>query len=276
MSLSQTDFDYVRDLVLRQSAIVLEGDKGYLAETRLHTLARTEGCTSVGDLVGRLRERRSNGLHQRVVEAMTTNETSFFRDQHPFEALRLVVLPELIRCRAAERRLHVWCAGCASGQEPYSLAMLVREHFPFLPGWNLRLLASDLSNDMLERARQGRYSALEIGRGLPPELRARYFDPAGPDWQIRDEVRRLVEFQRINLIDSWPPLPAFDVVFLRNVLIYMDTTAKKDILGRVRRVLRPDGYLFLGGAETPLNLDDAFVRVPVERAGCYRLRAGHG
>ncbi len=276
MPLTQTGFDYLRTLVQQRTAIVLDADKTYLAESRLLPLARRQGFGDVAGLVDHLRTRPVNGLHEQAVEAMTINETSFFRDHHPFEALRQVVLPELLRRRAAERCLNVWCGACSSGQEPYSVALLLREHFGFLAGasgWSVRLIATDVSGDMLERARQGRYTRMEVNRGLPARLLVRYFEQDGPDWRLREDVRRSVEFRRLNLAEPWPPLPTLDVVLLRNVLIYFDVPTKKAILGKVRRLLRPDGYLFLGGAETTLNLDDAFVRVPLDRAGCYRLAA---
>jgi chemotaxis protein methyltransferase CheR len=272
MSLTPADFDYVRALVRQRAAIVLDDDKAYLAETRLLPLARALALGSVTDLVARLRAGPANGLHRQVVEAMTTNETSFFRDILPFESLRREVLPELRRRRTAERRLRLWSAACSTGQEPYCLAMLLCEQFGPPAGWDVRVVASDLSTEVLERARRGRYSQLEVSRGLPAPLLARYFQPQGAEWQVKDDVRRLVDYRQLNLIEPWPDLPPLDVIFLRNVLIYFDVATKRQVLGRVRRLLRPDGYLFLGGAETTLNLDDAFERVEFQRAGCYRLR----
>jgi chemotaxis protein methyltransferase CheR len=203
---------------------------------------------------------------------MTIKETSFFRDDRPFVDLRETVLPELIRRRAGERKLHLWCAACSTGQEPYSLALLLREHFPELQGWTIRLLASDLSSDALKRARLGWYSALEVGRGVPPEMLARCFRPVDDGWQVIDEVRRMVEFLPLNLIESWPVLPLLDLVLLRNVLIYFDLATKQQVLTRVRAVLRPDGYLMLGGAETTHNIDDEFELVPLGATTVYRLR----
>ncbi len=273
MALSQTDFEFVRALVLKRSAIVLENEKLYLADTRLQAVARREGIESVEALVARLRTAAAGPLAQKVVEAMTTNETSFFRDVQPFEMLKQVVVPELMKRRAAERRLRIWCAASSTGQEPYSLAMLLREHFPALGGWDLRIVASDLSTDVLEKAKQGRYSQLEVNRGLPASLLVKYFQRQGTEWQLKDDVRRLIEFRQLNLIEPWPALPPCDVVLIRNVLIYFDVETKRQILGKARRVLRPDGYLFLGGAETTINLDDSFQRVEFQRAGCYQLRS---
>jgi chemotaxis protein methyltransferase CheR len=272
MALSQEDFDFVRGFVQKRSAIVLEKEKAYLAETRLALVARREGLASVDDLVAQLRLSAPNGLHQKVVEAMTINETSFFRDLKPFDALRQRVLPELLQRRAGDRRLSIWCAASSTGQEPYSLAMLVREHFPELSDWWLRILGTDLCSDALQRARRGRYTQMEVNRGLPVALLIKHFRKEGSEWQLKDEVRKMTDFRQLNLIDTWPPLPCMDIVFLRNVLIYFDVPTKKEILAKVRQVLRPDGYLFLGGAETTLNLDEAFERVDLERAGCYRLK----
>jgi chemotaxis protein methyltransferase CheR len=274
MPLTPANFDFVRMLVRQRAAIVLAPDKAYLAETRLSSLAWQEGLSSVDHLLARLRSGPDDGLQRKVVEAMTTNETSFFRDLHPFEALRQTVLPELVQRRPAAVGLHLWSAACASGQEPYSLAMLVHEHFPTLAAGRLRIIASDLSTEMLDRARQGVYSQMEVNRGLPARLLVKYFQKHGQDWQIKDDVRRLVEFRPINLVGAWPALPALDVVLLRNVLIYFDVATKKQILGKVRQLLRPDGCLILGGAETTINLDDAFERVTAGRSGYYRLRQG--
>jgi chemotaxis protein methyltransferase CheR len=272
MSLSQTDFEFIRSLVRQRSAVVLENDKAYMVETRLLTLARREGCNSTVDFIARLRATPRNDLQQKVVEALANNETSFFRDLHPFETLRVRILPELMQRRAAERCLHIWCAACSSGQEPYSVAMLLHEHFPTFGNWNLRILGSDLSPEILRRAREARYGQLDVNRGLPARLLVKYFEKVGADWRIKDEIRRLVDFRLINLIDSWPVLPPQDIILLRNVLIYFDVATKKQLLAKFRRVLRPDGYLFLGGAETTLNLDDAFERVQFDRACCYRIR----
>ena len=273
MSITAPDFDYIQRLVRAQAGLVLEAGKEYLAESRLLPAARKEGLNSIEDLVARLRSRPVDGLHRRVVEAMTINETSFFRDFHPFELLRKFVLPDLVLRRQAEQTITIWCAASSSGQEPYTVAMLLREHFPGLLSWRLRIIASDLSEEILARARQGRYSQLEVNRGLPASYLVKYFTKQGSEWQLKDEVRRMVEFQGINLTAPWPPLPIMDIIFMRNVLIYFEVDNKKLILSRVRRLLRDDGTLFLGGAETTLNLDDSFARSELERSGCYHLRS---
>jgi chemotaxis protein methyltransferase CheR len=269
--MTDLDFDYFRQLLRQRSAIVLEQGKQYLVETRLAPIARRLNLPSVGDLIRRLRADPAVGLLGEVVEAMVTTETSFFRDLHPFEAMRRTVLPELLQRRGGERRLNIWCAASASGQEPYSVALLLREHFPEAAGWQVLLLASDLSREMLERARAGRYSQLEVNRGLPAALLVKYFRQHGAAWELDAAVRGLVRFQEINLAQPWPALPRMDLVLLRNVLIYFDVEVKKAILGRVARLLRPDGYLLLGGAETTFNLDDSFRRVESLRSGFYQL-----
>jgi chemotaxis protein methyltransferase CheR len=272
MSLSPASFDYIRAALRLRSAHHLEDDKAYLVETRLLALARRHGFRSVEELVVRLRTRPNERVLDEIVEAMTINETFFFRDGHPFEALRRTVLPELVRLRSGERRLAVWSAACSSGQEIYSVAMLLREGFPELDGWDVRLIGSDISAAVLDRARRGQYSALEVSRGLSPELLAKYFERAGDDWRIADDLRRRVEFLAINLSGPWPELPPFDVVLLRNVLIYFDAPTRERILGKVRRALRPDGCLVLGGAETASVADSGFEPVPFEQVTLFRPR----
>lgn len=271
MSLTPANFDFVRELVLNQSAIVLERGKEYLVESRLTPLAQRLGLGTLDNLVAKLRSEPVNGIHRMVVDAMTTNETSFFRDLHPFETLKKILLPEIMAKRAAERVLRIWCGACSSGQEPYSIALLLRDCFPQLSTWRVQLLATDLSQDMLEKSRQGKYNQFEMNRGLPATLLVKYFTKISPDqWRVRDDVRALVEFQEFNLARPFPPLPRFDIVFLRNVMIYFDVPTKKAILGRIRQVLAPDGYLFLGGAESVLNLDDSYESVTHGKTVCYR------
>lgn len=264
------DFDYVRDLVRTRSAIVIGGEKSYLVESRLQPLARKEGFSSIDELVAKLRLNRFDQLNHKVVEALTTNETLFFRDQQPFEALRKVILPELIAKRSSERKLKIWCAACSTGQEPYSIAITLKEHFPQLATWDVNILATDISNQVLERARSGAFNHTEINRGLPAPYILKYFDRQGMTWQLKEPVRQMIEFRPLNLIEAWPSLPAMDIVFVRNVLIYFDVETKKEILRKVRRLLNKDGFLFLGGTENTFNLDDSFVRTTVEKASVYR------
>jgi chemotaxis protein methyltransferase CheR len=264
------DFQYVCRLVRDRSGLALDAGKEYLVDARLTPLARQCAIESVSELVARLRG-GSEELAARVVEAMATTETSFFRDVHPFETLRSTVLPELSRRRSGERRLNVWFAASSTGQEPYSFAMLVREHFPELIGWKLSLLATDLCAEVLARARAGRYSQLEVNRGMPAALLVKYFRQHGATWELREDVRGMVEFRELNLIRPWPVLPRMDLIFLKNVMIYFDAPTKKSILGRVARVLQSDGYLLLGAAETTLNLDGAFRRAEHLKGGFYEL-----
>lgn len=272
MSITATEFDYIRDLVHRESAIVLDSSKTYLVETRLASLARQEQAASVTELVRRLQAHATSPLHTQVVDALTTNETLWFRDVAPFDALRDDLLPELVRSRATERSLTVWSAACSSGQEPYSVALLLRERFPELAAWQVRILASDLSGDMLARAAAGTYTQMEVNRGLPAAYLVKHFSREGTTWQLNADLRRMVTFGRVNLAADWPTIPPCDVILLRNVLIYFDVETKRQVLQRVREVLRPDGYLFLGAAETTMNLDDGFERVRMGSAVCYQLR----
>jgi chemotaxis protein methyltransferase CheR len=269
--MTDQDFDAIRRLLRERSAVVLDADKRYLVETRLAPLVRQLNLGSISELVGQVRGEPDNGLPRQIVEALVTTESTFFRDHHPFEALRKVVLPDLINRRSAERRLHIWCAASSTGQEPYSVALLIREHFRMLGGWKLTLLASDLSREVLARAREGRFTQIEVNRGLPAALLVRYFEQLGTDWQLQPSVRGMVEFQEINLARPWPALPRMDLVLLRNVMIYFDVETKKAILARLTRVLRPDGYLLLGGAETTINLHDAYRRIEPLKAGLYQL-----
>lgn len=272
MLVSTVDFDYLRQLVYHHSVVVLSSDKTYLAELHLQPIVQSAGFASISDLVSYLRTHPFSNLHIQVIEALVTNETSFFRDLHPFEALKQFILPELIEKRRVERSLNIWCAACSNGQEPYSIAMLIREHFPMLSRWSVRLIASDFSNKVLTRAREGRYNQFETNRGLPQTLRDKYFQKLDGDWQIKDEILNMVEFHQMNLVQSWSSLPQIDIIFLRNVLIYFDIATKKSLLKKTRQQLRPDGYVFLGSGETTLNLDASFERVQFGKSICYRLR----
>jgi chemotaxis protein methyltransferase CheR len=273
MKIDERDFNYVRQLVRDRAAIVLDEGKHYLVVNRLSVLAQREGLASARAVIAELRAAPDGPLQRKVVEAMATTETLFFRDARPYEALRNTILPELQRMRATERKLLLWSCGCSSGQEPYSLGMLVREHFPALASWDLRLVASDISTEMLARSRAGRYSQLEINRGLPIALLHKYFERAGVDWQIRSELRSMVEFRELNLAGPWCAMPGMDLIMLRNVLIYFDVETKRQVLTKIRRVLRPGGFLVLGTAETTVNLHDGFELVRSDGAAYYRLRA---
>jgi len=272
MGLDTAEFDYLCQFVHEQSAIIIDPGKEYLVESRLTPLAYQEGMESAQKLLEHLRREPPNGLHRKVLDAMTNNETIFFRDAAPFQALRQAIIPELLRKRAAERKLSFWSAAASSGQEAYSLAMLMCEDFVGLQGWSVSILGTDISTAILNRARQGRYSQLEVNRGLPAKCLTKFFRREGVEWQISGSIRKLVEFREMNLAEAWPALPQFDVIFLRNVLIYFSVEKKKEILRRVRSVLHQDGVIFLGTAETTLNLDDSFERVAWENTSYYRIR----
>jgi chemotaxis protein methyltransferase CheR len=272
MTLSAQEFAYVSDLVRRNSAIVLESGKEYLVEARLLPLARQAGVPTVSEYVSRAQHRPEPDTHAKIVDALTTNETSWFRDGEPFQALTNTVLPDLMPTRSANRSLRVWSAACSSGQEPYTLAMVMQDFLP--AGWAYEIMATDISQEMLTRAEAGRFSQLEINRGLPAPMLVRHFERDGANWRVTAGLRRTITFKRLNLAASLPPLPQFDVVFLRNVLIYFDVETKRQVLQRVSSLMRPDGWLFLGAAETTIGIDDRFERVVAGRSSAYRLRGG--
>ncbi|MBL9079070.1 MAG: protein-glutamate O-methyltransferase CheR [Planctomycetes bacterium] len=269
-SLATEDFEFLRRVVLDDAGLVLDPEKTYLIDRHLVPLLRRSGHASIPALLDDLRRNPRGPLRLQVVEAMTTNETSFFRDAMVFESLRSAVIPELLRTRRASRELNLWCAACSSGQEPYSVLILLREHFPELASWRIRYVVSDLSQEMLQRTRDGIYSRLEVARGLPPALLAKYFDAHGEQsFQVKPELRRALDVRCINLVADWPQLPTMDVVMIRNVMIYFEVPTKRRILQRIKSLMARDGFLFLGTAETPRLLVDDFVRA--NAYGCYQL-----
>lgn len=274
MSIAAADFEFISALVRREAAIVLETGKEYLVESRLAPVAREAGLATTADLVGALRLPTAVALQRKVIEAMTTHETSFFRDASPFEALQKDVIPAVMGTRARERKIRIWCAAASSGQEPYTIAMNLLQNFPALATWDVRIIATDISRPILEKARSGRYTQLEVNRGLPAPYLLKYFERAGMEWQINAAVRKLVQFDEMNLLRPWHGLADVDIVFMRNVLIYFDVETRREILARVRRVMRPDGFLFMGSAETTMNIDSAFNRVQSGKASFYRLTGG--
>ncbi|EDY81992.1 CheR methyltransferase, SAM binding domain [Verrucomicrobiia bacterium DG1235] len=238
------------------AAIVLPPGKEYLVVSRLEPLARTSGFDSLSMMIDSMRSQRGlQDLHHMTIEALTTNETLFFRDFHPFEAIEKKLLPEIIARRSAERKIDIWSGASSTGQEAYSLAMLIRDRFPELGGWKITILGTDLSYKALEKARSGIYSQLEVNRGLQLPLLVKHFEKSGRDWQLKKDIRDMVEFRQMNLIEPWPNLPRFDLVMMRNVLIYFDIPAKQKILSNIRSIMHPDGGLFLGASETTLNID---------------------
>jgi chemotaxis protein methyltransferase CheR len=275
MPIEPKDMSLIRELVHRRAGIVLDDGKNYLIEARVTALARKLGLATVEALLVKLRNPMPGDpvrVVEAVVEAMTTNETSFFRDAAPFECVRQHVIPDLLVRRVAERRLNIWSAASSTGQEPYTLAITLREHFPQLASWTITFIASDLSQDVLAKAKAGRYSQMEMNRGMPAPLLAKYFRKDGDNYEASADLRRMIDFRQVNLLDAWPTMPKLDLIFCRNVLIYFNQGTKKKILSRFRGLMRPDGYLFLGAAETTLGIDEAFERGLQEKTGCYRLR----
>jgi chemotaxis protein methyltransferase CheR len=271
MTLSQSDFAFVSTLVRREASIVLAPGKEYLVEARLIPVARQVGAASVAAFLAGLQRRPNSADQRRIVDALTTNETSWFRDREPFTALSDAVLPELVKSRAASRKVRVWSAASSSGQEAYSLAITLQESLP--SGWNYEVIGSDISTEMIKRAEAAEYSQVEVNRGLPAAQLVQYFERAGAHWRVSRHLQRNVSFRLMNLTAPLPTMPPFDVIFLRNVLIYFDVATKKTVLRNVARLLRPDGWLFLGAAETTIGIDDNYERVAAGRTSAYRVRS---
>lgn len=270
MTLTTDTFTWVADLVRRRSAIQLESGKEYLVESRLLPLARSAGASDVDAYVRGIRAAAHPGALEAVVEALTTNETSWFRDAQPFQTLTGLVVPEMMAGKPAGTPLKIWSAACSSGQEAYSIAMQLED---LVTTRRLQIFGSDLNQQMVDRARAGRYNQLEVNRGMPAQLMIKHFTRVGAEWEVSPALRSVMTFQRHNLLDTPPPVGPFDVVFLRNVLIYFDLATKRDVLGRIAQVLRPGGYLFLGAAETTIGIDDRWERVSHGKGSVYRLAA---
>ena len=263
--MTPADYDYLCRFLKERSGLVLSAEKEYLVESRLMPVARRNACANVAELIQRVMSNASDGLRIEVVEAMMNNESFFFRDRIPFERMRDTILPDLMTKRAAQKQIRIWCAACSTGQEPYSLAMLL-DDYPGITEWQIDILATDISNDALEQAKSGLYSQFEVQRGLPIQMLMRYFEQIDDQWLIGEKVRRRVRFRQSNLLSDFGSLGKFDIVFCRNVLIYFDHATKIDVLSRIRRVMPPDGYLVLGAAETMVGLGNDFSPVPEKRA----------
>ena len=270
--ISPDDFLYVCELINEEAAIVLEAGKEYLVETRLAPLAKTEGFHSLADLVSNLRYHAPPSLVKKVVNAMTTNETSFYRDVHPFKALHAHILPELVDSRSSTRALHIWSAACSSGQEVYSIQMMLKDHFPQLATWHNYVLATDICTDVLEKAKNGIFRQIEINRGLPAPQLMRHFTQQAGEWVIKEELRKTIEFREMNLAGPWPPLPQMDLILLRNVMIYFNNETKKAILSKVAKILRPNGYLLLGASETTWGSEELFERLVVGNTTVFKRK----
>jgi len=264
------DFVLLANLVKQRSGLVLTNDKMYLLESRLPPVARKWGLQSVEELANAVRAQRDEAMMQAITEAMMTCETSFFRDRYPFEQFRKLLLPYFIKIRTARRQIRVWSAACSSGQEAYSLAMLCAEEATALQGTQMEILGTDLSTEMIERAKNAAYTQFEVQRGLPITMLVKYFLQNGEKWQIKDHLRGMVQFQNGNLIHDFGPMGVFDVIFCRNVLIYFDPPTRARVLARLAGILAPDGALFLGGPETVLGISDKFKLMDQQR-GLYIL-----
>lgn len=266
------DYLFIARLVKEKSGLALSGDKHYLVESRLQPIAREMGIDDLSAFINQLRRPDAAKLRNDVVEAMTTNESSFFRDKVPFEHFSNVMMPYFLDARATKKHLRIWCAAASTGQEPYSLAMCLQEMAPRLIGWRIEILGTDISTQALDRAKAGRYSQFEVQRGLPPHMLAKYFvqkpDSTGDVWEVLPTIRSMVSYQKFNLLDHFTAFGTFDIIFCRNVLIYFDPQTKSDVLDRLARVLAPDGFMMLGAAETIVGLTEAFQPVSNKR-GLY-------
>ncbi|MQX37453.1 CheR family methyltransferase [Roseospira navarrensis] len=268
------DFDYVAKLLKERSGLVLTKDKAYLLESRLMPLARKRGLKGLDDLLALVRKRDTT-VEKAVVEAMTTNESFFFRDNKPFDQFRSIVLPNLLKARANKKSFRIWSAACSSGQEPYSLAMILREEAAKLAGWRVEIVGTDLSTEILAKARAGAYSQFEVQRGMPMTLLVKYFKKKDENWVIDPSVSSMVTFKEWNLLGDLRALGHFDVVFCRNVLIYFDQPTKGKVLQSISQIMADDGVLYLGGAETVLGISEHFKPVPGQR-GIYAVTKGNG
>lgn len=266
--MNPAEYDYLRQFLKSRSGLVLSNEKQYLIESRLLPVARKAGLQSIAALVAKLKEPRETALAESVVEAMTTNESFFYRDKTPFEHFTQMMMPELLKSRASSKKIRIWCAAASTGQEPYTLAMCLKEMERQLVGWRIEILGTDISNEVLDRAKAGTYTQFEVQRGLPIQLLLKYFTQQGESWTIAPELRAMVQWRKFNLLDSFASFGQFDIVFCRNVLIYFDQATKVDILGRISKIMAPDGYLVLGAAETVVGLTDAFKPAP-DRRGLY-------
>jgi chemotaxis protein methyltransferase CheR len=254
---SGVDYGYLRQLVFGLSQNVLDPSRDYLFETRLTKLLRNQGMTHLEELVQYLRLRKNPELERSIAEAMTINETSFFRDSRPFELLRIDLLPKMVKALRLRRGLRFWSAACSTGQEAYSLGMLVREHFPLLADWDIRIEGTDICSGVVERAQAGSYHRIEMNRGLPARFVVRYFDHVGENWVVKQEVKKMCNFRQANLCAQQFPFrrreDRFDVILLRNVMLYFSQETRRALLANIHRLLSPDGILFLGSSEQPAD-----------------------
>ncbi len=271
-----TDFDVYSELLKKQSGLVLTEDKVYLLESRLNPVAKKWGYNSLETMTIALQGVPDKKLVVDIVEAMTTNETSFFRDTRPFDMFRDHLLTYMKEARANKRKLRIWCAAASSGQEPYTIAMILKEATTQYPGWSFEIMATDISHEILDQAREGLYSQFEVQRGLPIQLLMKYFTQVDSQkWKINDEIRNMVNYNYFNLLSPMNALGTFDIIFCRNVLIYFDEATKGKVLGEMARHIELDGFLMLGGAETVMGITDQFIAVPDKRGVYARKYSPH-
>jgi len=266
--MTELDFEFLRGFLKSRSGLSLTAEKRYLVESRLGPVCRCFELESLSELTRGLKGGRDSDLEKAVIEAMTTNETFFFRDKSPFDLFRDVLLPRFLAARASTRRVRIWCAAASTGQEPYSLAMLLTEAAPRHPGWQFEIVATDISVEVLEKAKAGLYSQFEVQRGLPIQLLVKHFTQINETWQLSPDIRAMVQFKQLNLLHDFSHLGVFDVIFCRNVLIYFDQDTKVNVFNHLARVIEPDGFLVLGAAETVVGLSAGFSPYP-ERRGLY-------
>ncbi|MFH1301267.1 MAG: protein-glutamate O-methyltransferase CheR [Planctomycetota bacterium] len=272
--MSPEDYKYITKFLLDTTGLSLGENKEYLLEARLIPIAQAHGMNGIQDLVLSLRSRLDKNLEKEIMEAMTTNESSFFRDRRPFDELKTAILPDIIADRKMTQKLRIWCAACSNGQEPYSIVMVLREHFPELANWNIQIMATDLCTKALNRAEMGVYSQFEVQRGLPVQLLMKYFEQCEQGWKIKKDSGVSIQWKHLNLLEDFQHLGMFDIVFCRNVLIYFEPEMKRNILDRVRNQMNASGVLLLGAAETVLGISDSYSKLSGCQSAIYQV-AGH-
>jgi chemotaxis protein methyltransferase CheR len=271
MSVTQDQFDFITKLVRQEIGIVLEPGKEYLVNSRLDAVARNNNIKEFNVIIEKI-QKGDALLKQLLLDSMTTNETLFFRDGKPFDCLKNSLLPDLIELQGASKKLTIWCAASSTGQEPYSLAILIKENFPALSTWDLKIVATDICKDALTKAREAEYSQFEVNRGLPITLLSKYFTRNGTKWKLSSLISSMVEFRELNLLGSFSSIPKSNLVLIRNVLIYFDDATKKDIYNKIKGVLLPNGYLMIGGSESVLNFDNSYVKELKDNYPCFKVK----
>jgi chemotaxis protein methyltransferase CheR len=276
MAITNQAFQFAQKMIADRTGLALAERDKYLVEARLLPLARLQRMNSVEELIEMVRSGSSNGLPEQLLDALLPKETCFFRDNHPFELLRNRIFRALEGARYRECRITIWCAGCAGGQEAFSVAMFLHRYFSQLLSWKIEILGTDISQEALAKARQGKYDEVEVHRGVQPLLIREYFRQSGPHYTVKEDIARLVRFEELNLVGEWPEMPPVDLVLMRNVLRYMTLDSKKRILEKLKQVLRPEGFLLLGAQESTVDIDDSYEMVPTEKTVYYQLSRGHG